>query len=118
MKTDVQGFQIAFAFVDFDGSIQDENFVMEDYGEVKAFYKRWGEEGIQGTHYYDIETRSCSMAELGLDTTFSSSPDSIQQSLFWPINSNEKHDLIAYAPNMQCMDENLTIKGAYNSAKV
>ena len=93
ISTQKDEFQVAFAFIDYDNVGNESNFVQADYGEVKVFYKRWGDEGIPGTHYYDLPTHPCSLEELGLEG------DS-DNSLFWPVNPVEKADLQSYAPKL------------------
>ena len=113
MSTESDGFNIAFAFVDYGNSQQEESYVLEDYGTIKTYYKKWGVEGLVGTNYFEIPSRPCTEAELGLNQTDNSN----DESRFWPINPVEKSDLKSYASSLKCMDENLLISGAYNSAK-
>ena len=67
ISTEAQNFNVAFAFLDYDNFGDDSDFEQAEYGELKAFRKEWGKEGVQGTHFYPIETRPCTKADLGLD---------------------------------------------------
>ena len=71
-----------------------------------------------GTSYIELPFRTCSPAELGIDENLLSSGNSdMKKSLFWPIEPIYKEGLQAYSYRMKCIDEEeLVIKGAYNSA--
>ena len=61
------------------------------YGELKAFYKSWGNDGdAPGTHYYEIRTRPCTLDELGLG-------DDLTKSRFYPVTGLSKTYLQDYA---------------------
>ena len=58
-------FTLAYAFIAFDEADPVED--ISRYGEVKAFYKRWGNPGDPvGTTFHELSTRPCTEAELGL----------------------------------------------------
>ena len=65
VSTSANQFDVAFGLVGWGESESEDDTSM--YGELKAFYKSWGNEGdAPGTHYYDIKTRPCTKEELGL----------------------------------------------------
>lgn len=79
------------------------------YGELKAFYKRWGIEGDPpGTSFHELKTRPCSRAELGLEGKES-------ESRFFPAKSASIGYLRDYGDTLQCIDEDIVIKGSYQS---
>ena len=81
-----------------------------EYGEVKAFYKRWGNEGEVGTGYTEIRTRPCTDEELGIGSDDGGTK-------FKKLYATNMDSLIAYRDRMVCIDEDITIRGAYNSEK-
>ena len=83
---------------------------ISSYGEVKAFYKRWGNEGEIGTGFTEIRTRPCSDDELGINSEDGGTK-------FWKMYGTNMQSLRAYKDRMICIDEDLTIRGAYNSEK-
>ena len=83
---------------------------ISDYGEVKAFYKRWGNEGEVGTSYTEIRTRPCTYEELGIGSEDGGTK-------FWRLYGTNMQSLNAYKDQMMCIDEDITIRGAYNSEK-
>ena len=78
------------------------------YGELKAFYKSWGNENPSGTHYYEIESRPCTLDEIGLG-------DDISKSRFYPAKSGSLAAIKDYANLMQCIDQEIIIKGNYQT---
>ena len=79
---------------------------ISEYGENKAFYKRWGDPNNPGTHYFDVASKPCTMEDLGLEG---------DESKFWPLQESSKNSVSAYKDKLQCIDEDIQIRGAYNS---
>ena len=80
---------IAFALTAFDsgeGKTEDES-----YGRIKAYYKTWGlDPDKSGTSLEEIETVSCTKAQLGLE------PAESDKALFFKPNINSQGDLNNY----------------------
>ena len=67
-----------------------------EYGEVKAYYKKWGDPSDgKGTTYHELKTRKCSEEELGL------TGDEIN-SKFWKLPS--KSEIEPYKHLLRCVD--------------
>ena len=81
---------------------------ISEYGEVRAFYKRWGNEGEIGTGYTNLTTRKCTDEELGVDSEDGGT-------LFWKMYGTNMQSLRNYKDRMMCIDDDITIRGAYNS---
>ena len=96
----------------FDGTDMEDESV-SDYGEVKAFYKKWGGENLIGTSYAEIDTHLCSSKELGIGQ---GSEDS--ESRFWPLQDRSKGYVNYYRNLFFCIDDDLEIRGDYNSDSV
>ena len=65
VSTSEHKFDVAFAFVGWGESEHDGD--MSVYGELKAYYKRWGIEGDPpGTSFIELKSRPCTKTELGL----------------------------------------------------
>ena len=73
---------------------------------MKAFYKRWGDPDKPGTHYYDVASRPCTAEDLGLEEG---------NSKFWRFQLSAKNAVDKYKDKLQCIDEDIVIRGAYNS---
>ena len=104
ITTEKNNFTVAFAFVAFDSPDLGDD--ISEYGEVKAFYKRWGEPNKPGTHYYEVASRPCTVEDLGLEG---------DNSKFWPLSDNAQKSVEAYKDKLQCIDDDIEVRGAYNS---
>ena len=79
------------------------------YGELKAFYKSWGNEGDPpGTSYYQIKTRPCTREEIGLG-------ENKENSRFYPAKKESMSSVEDYADKLQCIDEDIVVKGTDQS---
>lgn len=98
-------FDVAFALVGWGDSAFEGDISM--YGELKAFYKSWGNEGDPpGTTYYEIETRPCTADEIGLGLDKS-------LSRFYPPRSDSVDYVRDYSDIMQCIDKDVVLRGNY-----
>ena len=105
VSTSKHGFNVAFGLVGWGDSVHDGD--ISTYGELKAFYKRWGNEGDPaGTNYFEIKTRPCTREELGLGND----PD---ESRFYPITGFSAAYLQDYWEILQCFDDDLVIRGSF-----
>ena len=77
---------------------------------MKAFYKRWGNEGEVGTGFTELPTRRCTYEELGIG-----SEDGGTQ--FWRMYGTNMQSLESYKDRMICIDDDITVRGAYNSER-
>ena len=82
---------------------------MSTYGEVKAFYKTWGDYDNPGTHYKELTSRKCTEEEIGVDHAEGGTK-------FWPLHFNQAHDHTSIEKKLQCIEENIEISGNFNSA--
>ena len=97
------GFMIAFGLTTYD----DDYEVTEDpqYGQLKAYYKSWGEDGQPGIVWTEVPSSPCTENQLK------------EGNLFYPVHKNSAFDLMAYHKKFKCVDkEQLTVHGDYNSA--
>ena len=107
VSTSKHKFDVAFGLVGWGESAYEGDISM--YGELKAYYKRWGIEGDPpGTSFIELKSRPCTRAELGLDENES-------ESRFYPAKSGSKRYLKDYGDTLQCLDEDIVIKGSYQS---
>ena len=66
VSTSKHKFDVAFGLVGWGESAYEGDISM--YGELKAYYKRWGIEGDPpGTSFHELKSRPCTRAELGLE---------------------------------------------------
>ena len=84
---------VAYAFVAYDDSNPSDD--ISEYGQLQAFYKNWGDPGTVGTSFSSLNTRSCTMEELGLEG---------DTSKFWPLSESTRNELEYYKDKMQCID--------------
>ena len=97
-------FDIAFALTAYDGNPEP----IEDpkYGRTYARYDSWG----YGWRNKNLDTHQCSDEELGLtkDT---------ENSRFFPVHPNYQNDFEFRKKKYQCFDEDIKLKGDYNSER-
>ena len=51
----------------WDSSIEENNIIDPLYGELKAYYKSWGDLDNPGVFYQELQTRPCTKSELLLE---------------------------------------------------
>ena len=75
IKSETHNFKVAFAFVNYDDPTEmaRAGIAEEDYGEIKAFTKTWGDPNNPGTHFTELASRPCRKDELLLDNGEASS---------------------------------------------
>ena len=100
-------FNVAFTFIDWE-STHDAD--ISAYGEVKAYYKRWGH-GEGGTQFHEIPFHTCTREELGLEG------DS-DKYRFWPMPDHVRNQVESYGEQLKCMEHDIEINGDYNSETV
>ena len=81
-----------------------------DYAEIKARLKLWDSDGIQ---WHDLDIRPCTKEELGLGD-----PETLVNSKFYQPSGNSKRNLEAFWDKLFCYDEDISIYGDYDSARV
>ena len=103
-----KGLQIAFGMTFYGG----EKTIINDpdYAEIKARMKIWDGDGIR---WEDLATRPCTREELGLEAT-----ETLDLSKFYPPSGNSKRNLEAFWDKLFCYDDEISISGNYDSAKV
>ena len=107
VSTSKHGFDVAFGLVGWGESEHEGD--ISTYGELKAFYKRWGNEGDPpGTNYFEIKTRPCTREELGLG-------DDPAESRFYPITGFSEAFLEDYWDILQCFDDDIVIRGSFQT---
>ena len=119
--TSNDGFMVAFALSAFD-SVQ-EPIDDASYGQLKAYYKKWGfDEQHGGVHFEPVETSQCTKEQLNLpddeDHVFEPHEDHEQpaERLFFEPHKNAVGDALFYQKKFQCIKKpDLRIQGDYNS---
>ena len=104
------GLNIAFGITHYDDNFEAIDDL--DYGEVIGEIKRWDGETV--TTRTKINLRPCTYEELGLDEKDEISPDA----KFYPAHKNSRRWLDLYWKKLKCYDEQVDIRGDYNSASV
>ena len=69
ISSETHNFKVAFAFVNYDDPSEMELAGIEeaDYGEMKAFYKSWGDPNNPGVNFIPLASRPCTPSELLLE---------------------------------------------------
>ena len=98
-------FQLAFGITAYDGDTEP----IDDprYGKLLARYDTWG---LGPERFQNIPIHNCTDQELGL-------LDNKEDSRFFEIYENNKHDVQTYKKKLYCMDEKLKLQGDYNSER-
>ena len=110
ISTSKHRFDVAFALIGWGYSQYNGDY--SEYGQVKAYYKRWGNPGDPpGTSYYELKTRPCTDQDLGLGSD-------VIDSRFYESDKATKEYIQWYKEKLQCIDEDIQIYGDYNSFAV
>ena len=107
VSSEEHGIRFAFALTAYDNNQAD--YVDEsEYGQVSAIYAQWG---IDSHDYSDtkIPIRQCKPEELGIVK------GEEYKSLFYPDHKNSLRTLEYYHKKFMCTDENIQLRGDYNS---
>ena len=104
------GFNIAFGMSYYDSN--QKMLIEPDIAEIKARIKMWSP-SYSGIEWHEVDIRPCTREELGLLGT-----DFEGQSKFWPVHKDSKDWLEYYWQKLYCYDEEVSVKGDYDSADV
>ena len=108
------GWRVAFGITAYDKNSDQRPFT-DKFGTLKAYTKIWGEKDENGefkpTYFKEHKTRQCEKDDINLD-------GDVNQDgyLFWKPVEEALADLKRFYPVLQCIEEENTIMGDYNSA--
>ena len=88
-----------------------ENIDESRYGEVKAFYKTWGDPNNPGSHWSEVKSRPCTKQELLLE-------EGNGPVKFAPYDKSIQADISKYANRLMCIEDDIEIFGSFSSNKV
>ena len=104
------GFNIAFGMSYYDSN--QEMLIEPDIAELKARLKMWSP-NYSGIKWHEVDIRPCTREELGLE-----GEEFEEQSKFWPTHKDSKPWLEYYWKKFYCYDEEIAVKGDYDSGDV
>lgn len=106
--THEMGLNIAFAFSGYDNI--EEDILDPSYGSLVFTTYEWGEdaEGVPFLKYVELESHTCSKAELGLEGE--------EASHFFPIRQNKQNLLRMYQKKFKCIEpKDMFVNGDFDS---
>ena len=109
------GWKVAFGITAYDNS-SDNTLFDDSYGTLGAYEKIWGEEDADGnvkdTYFKKLETEPCRESEINLD-----GDENQDKYLFYEPAEEFLSDMKRFYGILQCIKDEATLMGDYNSAK-